>query len=783
MELSSFLIDGALLANRVSPQLLSCTPHIYLSMVPFGRYNSRVCAHFAKYITSPAQVHQRQRSSICLKELGRERDVFPGPPVKYAVSSDGRCAAVAFTIRLVEVWDIEEGKARGTYCQGVPWNYIFTAAAFSPDLKYVAASCDLRVLGVWDTQSGSVIVGPLHDLHSVNTLSLAVSPDGSKLALGTIHGAVVIRDAGNGAVISAPSVKHLSAVKYVTFSPDGHLLASGSYDKTVRIWNVENGDLLLPPLEGHTSTVVCADYAADGRHIVSCSDDGMVRIWDVGTGRTISVFHDLGYIMSVAYSPCGSRIVSGNVNGSVTIWDTEGVKIATGHHNAVDEWVDAVFAPSNGKSIITGGYYGTVRIWDALGRAVGQEREYTHHRSILSVTYSRDGRRIASASADKSVHVWDAEEGASIAGPFLGHQDDVSCVAFLPGWGNRRLVSSSLDKTIRLWNAEASELEDAELSCFQELHVDRVTCMALSTDGTKSASGSTDGMISVWNPTSGKRLISFSGAHSISIQAVAFSPDNKQLAAGTSDGMVRTWDVETWKPTSETTRGHQGGVLSVCFSPDSSRVVSGSEDCTIIVWDSKDLRAIFKPLEGHHGHVTSVVFSVDNKHLFSGSTDGFVRAWDVGTGESVLTFAAHDKPIRCLALSPNGERLASGSDDTRIKVWDVSDLLQTSNDNLGIRYRKDDDNPPGWVLGSDGWLFDSQQRRDLLLWVPEWHRSTLWRPRNTAILSCLYHTKLDFKDAPIGEQCTKCFKLGSATECISESRGTALVAPTVSWHN
>ena len=272
-------------------------------------------------------------------------------------------------------------------------------ALFSPDGSLLGVETGDAWAGVWGQNGKKRFEIPA----SSDSLSLAFTPDGSRVLTALEDGTAHLWDARSGKSVAV----FRSAEKPLTtasLSRDGRLLVTVG-GKIARVWEVGR----QPPLGTVfrlSSRPVYAALSPDGRSLLTLSA-GDTRLWDVRTHRNVRLAGvgpepggDFDYELA-DFALDGHFAIAGR--RPVPIYDRSGqLLIVLRGHTAPTTVVR--FSP-DGQLVATGDRTGAVRVWDT---STGQSRAVltAHFGPVTALAFSPDGRFLATAAADGTAIVW-----------------------------------------------------------------------------------------------------------------------------------------------------------------------------------------------------------------------------------------------------------------------------------------------------------------------------------------------------------------------------------------
>ena len=192
--------------------------------------------------------------------------------------------------------------------------------------------------------------------------------------------------------------------------------------------------------------------------------------------------------------------------------------------------------------------------------------------------------------------------------------------------------------------------------------------VAFSPDGGTLASAGTDGLVRLWDASTGAPLGEL--PHPAAVTAIAFAPGGEALVTACEDGLVRRFRLED-RAQVAAMRGHEGAVRALAVSPGGGSIASGGADGTVRIWRAAD-GSLEATLRSHSGSVDAVAFSPDGALLASGGADRVVKLFRLRDASVVRTLDRHGQAVASLAFTPDGALLLAGGDDGLVHHFRVA---------------------------------------------------------------------------------------------------------------
>jgi len=487
---------------------------------------------------------------------------------------------------------------------------------------------------------------------------------------------------------------HDWSVLAVSLSPDDRWLASGGKDSLLLIWNVATGQQVRN-LGGQGGRILNMAFMSDSRRLVfgvtstalgrPMKASGMtvpqgneVHMMDIISGQTLWRFDYPHQLESVALSADGKLVAATGYDKRVYVLNAETGSPIRDFAAGPRGWMETVAFSHDGRLVAASGP-GEIKVWEtATGKLANTLSG--HEKGTHCVALDSRGARLISGGNDNEVKVWDVASGKQLYERRLPYA--VQGVRFNPDGST---FAASTYQQVALFNTATGQL-------IRTLST-RAFVFGMDFDDTsKLAAGGDDGVIHLWDLSTGKELYKFSGRINPMFKPT-FTSDGRWLGSAAL-GPFHLWDAKAGVPVKPLATGIELADTGL-FSPNGKYLAVGSSyyDQNIKIWQTGDWRLVNSlkrdatPPQTQGERVLAMAFNPvsDQLAFAAGNT---IHLSDMAGAQPEVKFFGHTGRITDLAFSPDGQMLASTAGfirysrgifdsysierDTGIRVWDVA---------------------------------------------------------------------------------------------------------------
>lgn len=615
--------------------------------------------------------------------------------------------------REVKLWQRPTNVQTGAF----PQDQAVTSLAASADGKWLAfgrADNSIILQSATDSNAKRTLAGHAGPVTAVEFSSNSlVLFSGSKDK--TVRSWAVIEGTQTGIVETPHEVNCLVVNPEVTRVFTGH-----AGDNVIRGWNVpfeapKAGEPAKPVIEmkGHEAPISGIDLILPGgQQLVSVSADSTWRVWDVANGSQVRTQNHGAPINALALKSDGQFVVTAGANNIAKLWKIDGTAVAELKGNIAAQrrvlvLTDDDAVAKSRVALADAGFKAAEKNFKEREESTKKAMEQkTAMEKALADAKAKEEPALAAVAAakteldakpdDEALKKKKADADAAAAKETEAVKKAQEAVdAAVKALAQTEKGQQSADEQqkqvkqhLDAETAAAKSVEEvfnqakSELPAIEAKAIKSVTYVA---DGKLIATAGEDGVIRLWNGTTGKPLEEITG-HQASIGLLASGP-NRMLVSSSDDKQILTWDsnpgwslIATLGPAPENTLDlskstFTNRVLSLAFSPDGKLLATGggepSRSGELFLWNVETKTVAKQFVDAHSDTVFGLDFSRDGKSLVSGAADKFVKQFDVESGKLVRSFEGHTHHVLGVTWKGDGSRIASAGADNAIKVWNV----------------------------------------------------------------------------------------------------------------
>jgi WD40 repeat protein len=553
--------------------------------------------------------------------------------VMVSFSTNGNVLASLSQDRTVRLWGLPSGEQIGSPIRVEPeWGPI----SLSQDGR-VLATTGLKpgagtnsIIETWDVETGARVGAPIEVGGTPGIVSF-LPPEGQRL--------LIMSDKDNGIFDRESHARLLSPIstppggQSVAISPDGHRIALGSGEGLAGVWSLETGELLFPPCL-RNRPVGQFEFNPDGTQLLCPGDDGTALLLSLHLPQESASYRFDGPIargsppqqsllLSRRFSPDRKRLLFERA-GMIRLVDLDRLTVqpippseAAGG-KAYAYW--CFFDASGRQWAITYGLTASggprsVELWREAGHTTNRF-VLPHPAQVSKLMFTPDGSRLITFGDDRRFRFWKTSDGSlerSLALP-----EELTMGTLFPD--GRTAFAVHREHVFALYDLITGSITKTPMPPLE------ITGYAFDPSAGRFATASSEKWTRVWSTRTGEPLTPPLD-HGGEVRWMDFSPDGKRLLTAGLTPEVRIWDASTGEPLLAPLRLGTKPLETAGWSLDGRFIVARSDDNVVRVWDSATGEAV-TPLLKHSGYVR-LASLVANNRLITLSLPNVMRAWDL----------------------------------------------------------------------------------------------------------------------------------------------------------
>ena len=472
----------------------------------------------------------------------------------------------------------------------------------------------------------------------------------------------------------------------VSFTHDRALIRSGALDFSLR--NLTTGETIESAAPLHNPI-----FSANGAFVISFNAHPLMLI-DAATGEIIADLEEEGGVREHLFSPDGSRLAIVNFNHSSTGEEFSTLTVLnmnTGQlilrisGGDIGEISSVIFSPDNARIAFTE-FFGRAAGLHVLDISSFQAEALTARSGLYNSDFEISTANSIVLKSENDGFIALSLEGSAIqyfrVSDLLNERSNSIATS--------RIVDLALTPVIQILlmadNEGLTSIQDLEtgLSLNENwvLKDERFSILSLSPDGLRFLSVAENDSLRLREIATGASIgdammENFRGRSSDTTRRnhAVFSANGAFILTWSTDGLVQVWDSSTGTAVAPSVQRQMPYLAEVALSSDGRLIVGASVWGEFWIWDWQrdevlQTQQLWNAAEAGH---LAIAFSRDGSRIatgvVAGSSLGDLRLWDAGTGFELATPRAIEFGVESLAFSPDGIRLITRSSDGTIGIW------------------------------------------------------------------------------------------------------------------